>query len=86
MTLHILSQNNPQILANCLCTSVSGDVIILINDGVYNLATQPNFGDHLKVYALDEDTKTRGLSFKNTLSYKEFVALSCQHTPIQTWY
>ena len=86
MTLHIISQNNPQVLANCLCTTAKGDVIILINDGVYILATQKKFASDSTIYALNEDAKARGFSFKNTLSYKEFVQLSCQHTPIQTWY
>lgn len=75
----------------------SGDVILLIEDGVIAAIrnTEPALLletklNHLSVYALKPDVKARGLleqvsSTIQLIDYSEFVELTVLHTPIQTW-
>lgn len=86
MTLHIISQNNPQVAANCLAALNPADCIVCINDGVYLLATHQLLQAHPSCYALEDDTLCRGLQLEHTISYKEFVKLSCLHSPSQSWF
>ncbi|MDZ7924820.1 MAG: sulfurtransferase complex subunit TusB [Marinagarivorans sp.] len=94
MTLHIVSQS-PEAgpaLASCLRVIAGDDVVILLNDGIYALASQkatllPLIAER-RLFALADDLKLRG--FKGfeaqTINYERFVELSCQHNPIQSWY
>ncbi len=94
MTLHIVSQS-PEAgpaLASCLRVIAANDVVILMNDGIYALASQkatllPLIAEH-RLFALADDLKLRGLKgFEaQAISYERFVELSCQHNPIQSWY
>lgn len=90
MTLHILScgalQGNA--LQNCLNSSVAGDIVVLIGDGVYNALSPPA---HLLCFALEDDITKRSLneSIDKTVTlidYPEFVELVSQHTPVCSWF
>lgn len=94
MTLHIVSQS-PEAslaLASCLRLIAAHDVVILINDGTYALASQKtalaNLISEHRLFALADDLTLRGLTNHETIaiSYERFVELSCQHNPIQSWY
>ncbi|WP_053979290.1 sulfurtransferase complex subunit TusB [Marinagarivorans algicola] len=89
MTLHIVSQNNPFVLKNCLAVAGPNDALVFINDGVYALATHAALVKRPLTYALAHDITTRGLTLNHLiepLSYSQFVALSCQYNPVQSWY
>lgn len=86
MTLHIISQNCPKTLENCMATLASSDAIIFINDGVYALVSHQKQLGNVSTFALEHDMKARGIETNNTINYAQFVALSCQHNPIQSWY
>ncbi len=89
MTLHIVSQNNPLALKNCLAVAAADDALMFINDGVYALATHAALAKRPLIYALEEDIKARGLTLSQTVNrihYRQFVALSCEYNPVQSWY
>ena len=94
MTLHIVSQSPFQnsALDSCLGLAAVNDVIVLINDGVYALQ-QPvqaltQAMERNSVFALQDDLLARGLAFPANVAidYPQFVALTCKHNPIQSWY
>lgn len=91
MTLHILSQPpSHNAYQSCLQHLTPQDTLILINDGVYALQ-DPLFSTTCRsqqVFAIAADTQARGITTKHqqAIDYDAFVALSCQHSPIQSWY
>ena len=88
MTLHILSQA-PSHSANhsCFKHAQAGETVILINDGAYSL--HQDLRTDITIVALEDDTKARGIREDHAaklISYSEFVELTTQHSPIQSWY
>ena len=83
-------------LKQCLSRIQSGDSILLLEDGVYGaLISHPYavlMNPSSQYYALQGDLDARGLTGPQLLShvtpidYDEFVALSVQHTAVQSWY
>lgn len=87
MTLHLLSQppSHPA-LKLCLAARAEAAPLVLIGDGTYcaNTLTQTQ---QQYTFALADDCRARGLSpAVKLISYQEFVELTCQHNPIQSWY
>ena len=83
-------------LENCLRVAQQGDVILLLEDGVYaaSMGTAKSslieqaVKRHTVVYAIDADLKARGLANLikevRVASYGDFVDLVEQH-PIHAW-
>lgn len=91
--LHIVNQSpfTSNSLESCLRVAQSNDVILLIEDAVLAVGwaelAKPN---KFTIYALKSDIEARGLSDKviakiKLIDYAEFVELTVQHHPIQTW-
>lgn len=97
-TLHIISKPLSQPLPYRLCSQAfsEGDAILLIEEGCYSAACcdaeQLLQGVALsEVYVLSEDLHARGLSDKlkrgyQRVDYDGFVALSCHHQPVTSWF
>lgn len=98
MNLHILNKT-PQytdLLQRMLNASSVGDLIILIEDGVYHGldAHFPRLEAHskeLKVFALENDIAARGLNDKMSISidivsYQQFVQLSAKADKTVSWF
>ncbi|HEY7772440.1 MAG TPA: sulfurtransferase complex subunit TusB [Marinagarivorans sp.] len=93
MTLHILSQPPSHNAFQSGISHVSeGDVVLLINDGVYGLnqalsGTWPSVARQA-VFALEQDSLARGITAEPSalIDYDAFVALTSRHNPIQSWY
>lgn len=84
--LHIISKTKN--LESCLRITQNNDVILLIEDGVE--AAAQNIQSNLQIYALKPDLESRKLLDKvspniKLINYEEFVDLTVQHHPIQTW-
>lgn len=84
--LHLVSKAKS--LESCLRVAQDNDVILLIEDGV-ETATQ-NIKSNLQFYALKSDLESRELLDKisphiKLINYEEFVDLTLQHHPSQTW-
>jgi sulfur relay protein TusB/DsrH len=93
MTLHIVSQSpfHNCALDSCLAVAAPADVILLINDGVYALQKPTNcLNERIEknlIFALADDLLARGISRPElAIDYNTFVALSCKHNPIHSWY
>ncbi len=100
MTLHIVNRSAFQdsTLSQCITAAAATDVIVLIEDGVYGTLSASNdwnalkpIAEDLRCYALTEDLLARGLNDKaeasiQTININEFVALTTQHNPIQSWF
>ena len=86
-------------LAACLRVAESGDCVLLIEDGAYNVSTLLEVafaqgvdisGLHCRV--LREDLSARGLSedalpaFVTTADYAEFVVMACAHRQSVHWF
>ena len=89
MTLHIVNKppSNPAI-ASCLDAALPGDVVLLIEHGVY--CGSVGTSDEVTMYAMDVDVHARGLNSKispevQLINDARFVELACQHNPIVTW-
>lgn len=100
-TLHTVNKSpfSDQSLHSCLKICSSGDSVLLIEDGTYGaLHSAPTFtlladaiARGINVYALESDLQARGLRSQVAqdiaiADYPAFVALSCQHTTVQSWY
>jgi sulfur relay protein TusB/DsrH len=91
--LHTLNRcgDHPAVRA-CLTALGAGDTLLLIEDGVYNLANPEHpFWSHseVKLLALAEDLIARATTpaqSVNTVDYPGFVALTASHSPIVNWY
>lgn len=84
---------------SCLCLCSSGDSILLTEDGIYAATLHAPCAKALmdvmatgtSVYALGNDIEARGmresiLSDIKITDYAGFLALSTQHTSIQSWF
>jgi tRNA 2-thiouridine synthesizing protein B len=97
--LHIINRSPFQYttLQSCLEYAQSGDVIVLIEDGVLGAVKGSLFSDrllkalqHLSIYVLEADLIARGLKENclpgiHCINYEGFVDLTAFHSPIQTW-
>lgn len=99
MTLHTWNkaESHSVTLTSCLATLGSGDVLLLLEDGVY-AALDQDFLLHFAVCrragarlcALAEDLAARGISARispvaDVVGYTGFVALSLQHQQVVNW-
>lgn len=92
MTLHIVNQSPHagSALQDCLAAFAEGDVLLLIEDGVY--AAQQALCSPLpaeNTFVLDADAKARGIAVSpvlQTIDEKRWVALCVEHTPIVSWF
>lgn len=85
-------------LDSCLRVALPGDAILLLEDGVYNVVGErdrraPTGGSAgVRVYALKEDLKARGIAQDSLpasiepITYAEFVALVCEHKKSVSWF
>jgi tRNA 2-thiouridine synthesizing protein B len=86
-------------LASCLSICGQADGILLLEDGVFGAMINTPCADKLqslmnsgvKVYALTNDIKARGLQAKLLddivlTDYTGFVQLSIDHRCVQSWY
>ena len=100
-TLHTVNKSpfTHSTLASCLSICAHNDGILLLEDGVFGAMATAPCADKLseliecgvKVYALTNDIKARGLQEKllsNVLltDYTGFVQLSIDHRCVQSWY
>ncbi len=93
MTIHILSKS-PQHAAYKSCLQHVGpqDIVMLINDGVYALKTTDaavqELLDDNRLFALQHDATVRGVTANGASLIDEagFVALTCEHSPSQSWF
>lgn len=76
----------------CLAALGAGDTLLLLEDGVYNLANPKHplwSKSELNLLALAEDLAARATTpaqSVNTVDYPGFVALTVNHSPIANWY
>jgi len=97
-TLHIVSSSpfETNALQSALKFALSGDAILLIENGVYaasdvlqSALLKGGAARGLMTYVLDEDAKARALPALgqdiNTVSYSGFVNLVCQHQNSVSW-
>lgn len=98
--LHIVNKSafTSSVAQTCLDHCSHQDSVIFIENGVFNaLASSPlaerinRLQAKVKFFILDEDITARGLSNKilpgiQLIDYKGFVALTVEHSPVQSWY
>ncbi len=91
-TLHIIphTTSNPG-LGNSLVVAKSGQSMLFIEDGVYELLKTTHDLSRFKLYALIPDLEARGLQHRmpgsvTLVSYAEFVTLTETHEKILSWY
>ncbi len=99
-TLHTVNKSpfTTQSLSSCINHSLSGDAILLIEDGVYGALAGSALADAVKaragdvsVFVLSEDADARGLDTGKLLdevtgvSYDGFVDLVAQHDRTHAW-
>jgi tRNA 2-thiouridine synthesizing protein B len=89
MTLHVVNKppTNPAI-TSCLAAALAGDVVLLIEHGVY--CGSVGAPDKVTMCVLDLDVLARGLNGKippnvQVIDDARFVELACEHNPIVTW-
>lgn len=97
--LHIINKSplSTQALTSCLRIVQADDVILLIEDAVIAALNNTAFTTEItstletkKIYALKDDLIARGVLDKviskiKIIDYAEFVDLTVQHYPIQSW-
>lgn len=98
MTLHTINKTPAEssALKDCLASLSDGDALLLIENGAY--AAMPGYAIHfarlpgsIKCYVLLADAQARGLQqdlnpdFQG-IDYDDFVALSCQHKKVVSWF
>lgn len=97
--LHIINKSplSSRNLHSCLRFAQSGDVLLLIEDGVY-AATEGSGMEpeilkacaHLRIHALKPDIEARGMTSRvlngiHLVDYGGFVDLAAQQTTSHTW-
>ncbi len=101
MILHTVNKSPFQqtTLASCLRLIAPGDVLLLIEDGVYG-ATPGHSQEadvsklterNIRVYALENDILARGLTYHllsavSLATFDEFVSLSVTADKVHSWY
>lgn len=95
MTLHIISKSpfTSSALTDCSASCAGGDVILLIEDGVYAAlevqAPQLAQAAASAVYCLKSDATARGIDIApgvNAIDEAQWVALCAEHNPIVSWF
>jgi len=98
MTLHILnkSPHASHCLQECLQIAQPTDALLLIEDAVYAAIAAAPYARQLQdsglsVYALAADIQARGLASMDTgtvqiINDHQFVDLTIEYSPIQSWY
>lgn len=89
MTLHLIMSSPIQTSAlnTCLEVMQSGDVLVLLADGVYSGACEGMIPDSHMIYYIREDAKQRGVDpppYFCPLEYAGLVSLTEQHAAIHT--
>lgn len=99
--LHLLNKSpfTHNVIQSCIHHCQPGDAVIFIEDGVLNILPGSPFAEqinNLKIsgvsfYALAEDIAARGIENQLrdeiiSINYTDFVRLSVEHSPIQSWY
>jgi tRNA 2-thiouridine synthesizing protein B len=100
-TLHTVNKSpyTNNTLSSCLRACAEGDGILLLEDGVFGATSSASTANELqslikngvKVYALINDIKARGLEDKlsshiKPIDYDTFVQLTIEHRRVQSWY
>ncbi len=100
-TLHTVNKPSwsSDTLQSCLRLILSGDTLLLIEDGTYNVRTLDALAaslnvplQGLQIRVLRDDLVARGLSESElappiiAIDYAEFVALVCQHQQSVHWF
>lgn len=95
MILHTVNKSpfTSECLASCLRFAAPGDVILLLEDGVYAASRGADCGleQHTHViYAIAADVKARGLDERlrddvEMIGYEAFVALCTRFDVIKNW-
>lgn len=100
-TLHTINKSPyaHNTLTSCLSVCTERDGILLLEDGVFGATTSAPGADELqmlsqcglKVFALMNDIKARGLEGKvapniELVDYNTFVQLTLDHRCVQSWY
>lgn len=100
-TLHTVNKHSlsSDLLASCLRVARTGDCLLLIEDGVYNVRllaeTAIALGcdlAHLQCCVLRDDLNARGFSesalpsFITAVDHAGFVALACAHRQSVHWF
>lgn len=91
-TLHTVNKPG-QPMELCIRALVSGDSILLMEDGVYELLSSGKMIDALpddcSLFVLEVDAKARGVSVAEQLSaisYDDFVSLSVEYDKVLSWF
>lgn len=88
-TLHILRSNgfSNNKLQQCLATMQNGDILLLIDDGVFNIADHAIAQLSTPVFVLEEHYKARGLSTgaEKMIGYQKMVELTDNARKVITW-
>jgi len=100
-TLHTVNKHslNSDLLSSCLRVARSGDCILLIEDGIYNVRTLADVAagqgcelSALQCCVLRDDLTARGLDesalpdFIAAVDHAGFVALACAHRQSVHWF
>ncbi len=93
-TLNASMREQTDLIARLLRSASQGDSILLIENGVYNL-TDNNFLQaaslaNIRLFFLEKDAQARGLlawfDKAQKVSDDDFVAMSCQHKKVISWF
>ena len=100
-TLHTINKSpfTHSTLTSCTTVCSENDGILLLEDGVFGSIISAPGADEIqtliksgvKVYALINDVKARGLEKKlapniKPIDYNSFVQLTLEHRCVQSWY
>jgi len=93
-TLNASAREQADLLARLLRCASSGDSVLLIENGVYNLTDNPTLhaisDAGLTLYCLQADCTARGLtdsaSAAITVDDIGFVKLACTHHKVVSWF
>jgi len=100
-TLHTINKSpyTHKALSSCLKVCIDNDGILLLEDGVFGIIPSAPGAEELqilisrgiKVFALINDVKARGLEEKSApdiifIDYNAFVQLTLDHRCVQSWY
>jgi len=98
MILHTVNKSVPhQAVELCLRFVAKGDIVVLLEDGVYNAVPASQVAMQLqqagvdRIVVLQPDLIDRGLKGRNlpsveAIDYHAFVALCCQCDKVQSWF
>jgi sulfur relay protein TusB/DsrH len=92
-TLNASSRTHHALVSRLLCSASTGDAVLLIENGVYNLSDadflQTLAQKNVSVYFLAIDAQARGLTINTALATPaddaQFVMLACEHSKVISW-